>query len=138
MVYVLVPLCFLYVANMINIVPVIADALWGTHEEDDEFFRVPHLYRMAAQEEGDQLILTIGTMLLSAMLITVCIGHPYPWLFYPEIFGMMLEGIVLPLSIRAAIYIDLFAARFPRTEVIITGLSKLMAAAGLAIALLRL
>ena len=135
MIYILVPLSFLYIANMINVVPVLANAIWGTHEDDNEYFRVPHLYRMTMQEEGDQVLISGMAMVLAALMITVCVNHPYPWLFYPEIVGMMLEGIVLPMSLRAAIYLDLFAVKFPRTEVFLTGMSKVMTGVGLAIAL---
>ena len=136
MIYILIALCFLYLANMINLVPALANVLWR-HPEDEQIHRIPHVYRLVL-EADDQPIVIVASLVLAAMLITVGLEHPAPWLLAPEVASLMIEAVLLPMSFRAAIYLDMFADRFPRVNVLAIACCKVCTGVGLFIACLQL
>ncbi len=143
MVYILVFLCFIYVGNMINVMPALANTIWEPPRDPDEdedadgddggYIRVPHVYRLAVQAE-DQPFVVGASAILACLFIAISIDHPAPWLLFPEIAALMTEAVIFPMSFRVAIYLDLFAYKYPKTELTLLCLGKVCTGAGLLIA----
>jgi hypothetical protein len=137
MIYIiLVVLCSLYVANMINIVPGFATLMWK-HPEDEQLHRVPHVYRLVVETEDQPLVIVVS-LVLASMLIIVGIDHPVPWLLAPEVVALMIDAVLLPMSFRSALYLDRFAAQFPRVNILGVVACKWCTGAGLLIACAQL